>query len=180
MGYEGLNLFKWSSIAGDKLLAVLESGLEDYDRLSDHILVLNTSGEYDLINEKYNVETHTFVKSDQSNSSFEAQLLRKMVARQSLLKRKFLSEISKGAGKCYVFRSVKEMHPNNIKQISDALFNLGASKFLLVQPYETLAKEQLVFEVKNQIAFGRVEGSVFNVDYASWRTLLNSACEYFF
>jgi hypothetical protein len=179
LGYEGLNLFKWTSIGGDKLLKVLENQIKDYDLIDDHSLVVNSSSQYDLVNHRYSTETHTFINYDASLTNQKEQLLLKMMTRQKFLIRKFLDEIKEN-DKIYTFKSVKTLHPSNVLKIREALLNLGSSKLFIVQPLEDLKENEFHFEIKDQIAFGFIGGSVFSPDYVNWPLLLKVAHSHFF
>lgn len=127
---EPLALFRWTSVTPENLCALLDCGMEGYERPDIYTLYGDNNREFILRDTLFETRSHTGV--NKSDIAAE-ELLSRLVRRQVFLKRKFLEEAGKGQ-KIFLYKAEEPISEAVIDAIEASLARLGAKRFLIVMP----------------------------------------------
>ena len=124
-GAEPIGLLRWCGIESHHLMSLMANQFEDFDSHEHYALEKQHSAQYFLKDSKYGTVTHTHILA---GIIPEDILLKRMLQRQTFLKRKLLSEIRIGT-KIFVYRFHNDPHDDYVRKLVQALHEIGIKKF---------------------------------------------------
>ena len=175
VGAEPIGLFRWCGIQPHHLMSVMANRLEDFDYPEHYALEKQTSGQYFLKDFKYNTVTHTHILAGVVPEDI---LLKRMLQRQTFLKRKLLSEIHIG-NKIFVYRFYNDPHDDYIRKVVMSLQNIGMKKILIARKADddNLPGSSKVFA--DSVMIGYLSKEYPDTPFDEWNEIIQDAYSYF-
>jgi tetratricopeptide (TPR) repeat protein len=174
VGAEPMGLFKWSGVEPHHLMEIMNNRLEDFDNPEHYSLVLQPTNQYFLKDSKYGTVTQIDMIA---GIVPEDALLKKMIQRQSFLKRKLLSDIKIGK-KIFVYRFDNDPIDRYVEKMVSSLQGIGMKKILITRAPDDEYKpgSTRVFSAGVMIGYISINCPL---QYAEWDQVVQSTYAYF-
>jgi hypothetical protein len=130
-GAEPLSLLRWNSIGIEALIAGIEAGFVDVGDPERTELVVRQHDEYVLLDHRYGMAMHTFLKAAQTPPAARAGLHGTMRRRQAYLGRMLLEGLRE-ATKVYVVKANHGASPDSVRRLHAAMRRYGPNRLLHV------------------------------------------------
>jgi len=175
VGAEPMSLFRWSGIEPHHLMSVMENQLTDFDKSENYTLEKQDSGQYFLKESKYGTVTHTHITA---GIIPEDVLLKRMIERQTFLKRKLLSDIDIGT-KVFVYRFYNDPHDDYVLELVKSLQGIGIKRILICRKADSDHAPGTSREFSSGVILGYLSTNYPDTPFKEWDEIVQNAYEYF-
>jgi tetratricopeptide (TPR) repeat protein len=174
-GVEPIGLFRWSGIEPHNLMAVMRNSLKDFDSPEHFSLELQPSRQYFLKDSKYGTVTHTHILAGTIPKNV---LLKKIIQRQSFLKRKLLSDIKIGK-KIFVYRFYNDPHDDYVRELVVSMQGIGMKKILIARASDENHQPGSCRVFSEGVMIGYISANYPNTVYSEWDQIVQDVYAYF-